>query len=444
MNKFLILLTLSIAIEQSCFSQTKDEIATRIDDYVRPYVESNNFSGSILVSKGKKILFKKAYGYANLESKIPNQASTAFHIASVSKTFTATGIMILEQRGLLTTSDLLSKYIPDFSLGDRITIHHLLTHTSGITNVNNLPEYAAASQIHQTPATLIDLFKNKPLDFQPGEKYSYSNSNYNVLAYIIEKVSGKTYGDFLMENIFKPLKMSHTFHHDNVSQIIPDCATGYVPEGLSGLQKSPFLDWSSKTGNGSLVTTTEDLLKWAYSFQGTKILSEKSKAKMFTQYGGSGYGWFLKTQFNKNCTYMNGRSPGFTSYLGMYPDENICIIVLSNNYVPVASVIGNDLAGILLNESIESPVIKNAKVPLEESKLIVGRYQFGKDFYRPDFVMEIKEQEGNIISSWGELFPGKPFEFINRTYWSKITFIKDKTGKIIQMNLDNFSGSKIE
>jgi len=444
MNYLLTLSILTIAFAQSSFCQSKDKLSKHFDSYIKSYVESNNFSGTVLVSKDNKVLFKKAYGYSNLESKTPNQANTAFHIASVSKTFTAAAILILEQKGLLTTNDFLSKYIPDFPSGDKISIHHLLTHTSGITNVNNLPEYEAASQTHQTPASLIDLFKNKPLEFQPGEKYQYSNSNYNVLAYLIEKVSGKAYGEFLTENIFKPLNMSRSRHHDNMSQVIPDCAQGYAPEGLTGIQKSTYLDWSSKTGNGSLVTTVDDLLNWNKALEGNRILSEKSKTKMFTKYVESGYGWYLKKQLNKNCIYMNGRSPGFTSYLSMYPDEKVCVVVLSNNYAPVPSVIGKDLAGILFNEQVEPPVIKNSNVATEESKLIVGKYQFGKDFYRPDFLMEITEKEGNIISSWGELLHGKPFEFIIRTYWSKITFVKDKTGKVTQMNLDNFSGSKIE
>src|SRR5882757_10950487 len=205
-----LLLLLVILSQHRTYSQEK-ELAGKFEQYIRPYVETNNFSGRILVSRKGKILFNKAYGFANLEFKVPNELNTVFHLASISKTFTAAGILILEQKGLVATDDPLSKYIPDYPLGNKITIHHLLSHTSGITDINDLPEYEVASLQQQTPETLVALFKNKPLEFQPGEKYLYNSGNYVLLAFIIEQVSKMKYADFLKENIYKPLGMDQTY-----------------------------------------------------------------------------------------------------------------------------------------------------------------------------------------------------------------------------------------
>jgi len=437
------LLVIALLSEHRVLSQ-KNQLTDKFDQYVRPYVETQNFSGSILISKKGEILFQKAYGFANLEFKVPNDLNTTFHVASLSRTFTAAAILLLEQKGLLTTGDFLSKYISDYPSGDKITIHHLLSHTSGIKNVNDLAEYENSSHQHQTPESLIAMFKNKPLEFQPGEKYEYSNSNYNLLAFIIEQVSKMKYGDFLWANIFKPLGMESTLHHDNMNKIINKNSQGYSPDGNFGLQKSPYLDWSSKTGNGSIATTANDLEKWNKALLGTSVLSDKSKTKMFTKYAESGYGWYLKKLYDKNYIYMNRRSPGFCAYIGRYPEEEICVIVLSNIYVSVPSQIAVDLASILFNQPMEMPAFNNSKITSEESRQLVGKYQFGKDFYRPNFILEVSEHDGNLFTSWGELIPNKPFHYIQRTYWSKIIFNKDTAGKINGMVFDHYIGDKVE
>src|SRR5262245_33380142 len=168
------------------------DLEAKVDAYVRPFLEIKGFSGAILIARKGQVLLRKGYGMANYELDAPNTPQTKFHLASISKSFTAAAILILEERGLLNVSDPIGKYIPDYPEGDKITIHHLLIHTSGIPNVNNFLDYNAKSKFPQTLANIIEMFKNKPLTNKPGERYSYSNSNYNVLAFIIEKVSGKS------------------------------------------------------------------------------------------------------------------------------------------------------------------------------------------------------------------------------------------------------------
>ena len=443
MNKIsCLILLLAILSQQLAFSQEK-ELAAKFEQYVRPYVETNNFSGRIVVSRKGKILFNKAYGLASLEFGASNDLNTVFHIASLSKSFTAAAILILEQKGLVATDDLLSKYVPDYPLGDKITIHHLLSHTSGITETNDLPEYVNACLLQQTAETLVGLYKNKPLEFLPGEKYQYSNSNYTLLALIIEKVSKKKFGDFLRENIFEPLGMSRTFHHEDMTRVIDKMAEGYTPDGNFGSQRAPYLDWSSKTGSGSLATTADDLVKWNAALFGTTLLSDKSKNKMFTEYVDAGYGWYIGKQFDKNYIFMNGRSPGFCTHVGRYPEEEIFIIVLANMQVYTPRQIATDLAGILFNQPVEIPAL-NRKLTDDECKQLIGKYQFGKDFYRPNFTLEVTAQEGNLISNYGELIPNKPLQFFQRSYWLKVAFSKDAAGKINGMTVDGYRGERVE
>jgi hypothetical protein len=175
---------------------------------------------------------------------------------------------------------------------------------------------------------------------------------------------------------------------------------------------------------------------------GEKVLSAKAKAKMFKQYAGSGYGWYLGKKYDKDYIYMNGRSPGFSSHISRYPSEELCVIVLENNYVSVANQIGMDLAGIVFSQVIETPELTMLKFKKEESDLIVGKYQFGPDFYQANFLMTITDKDGYLFSDWGELIPGKPNQFIQRAFWSKVIFNKTD-GKISSMTFDNFLGKKI-
>ena len=441
-NRIICLVSLLAIPQLQVFGQQK-ELTARFEQYVRPYVETNNFSGQILISRKGKVLFNKAYGIANREFGVPNDLNTVFHIASLSKTFTAAAVLILEQKGLLTTDDFVSRYVPDFPLGDKITIHHLLSHTSGITDVNDLPEYDHASLQHQTPETLVALFKNKPLEFQPVEKYQYTSSNYALLALIIERVSKKNFNDFLHENIFGPLAMSRTLEHNNMMRIVNKMADGYECDGSFGSQRVPYLDWSSKAGGGAVASTADDLAKWNAALFGTSILSDKSKNKMFTLYAEAGYGWYLGQQFGKNYVYMNGRAPGFCAHMGRYPEEETFVIVLSNMQVYTPRQIAKDLAGILFNQTIATPAL-NRKLTAEESTLAVGKYKFGDDFYSSNLLLEVTYQNGNLVTNYGEFVPDQSFRFFQRTYWLPVVFNKDATGKIKSVTIDNYVGEKVE
>lgn len=406
-------------------------LAAKVDAYVKPYVESNNFSGSLLIAKAGKIVLSRGYGMANYELTVPNSSHTRFHLASLSKTFTAVAILILQERGQLRVEDPLTKFIADYLGGNQITLHHLLTHTSGIPNVNNLPGYDEKSKSQVSLSEIIGMFKEKPLEFIPGSRYRYSNSNYNLLAFIIEKVSGKSYGEFLQENIFRPLDMSETGNDAGTRDLIPNRASGYVPVGMRDVENAPYLNWSIKTGNGSLYSTVDDLYKWDRALYTEKLLKKKTLDKMFTDYGGFGYGWTVRKHFDRRVTAMTGRSPGFTSSLERFIDDDVCIVVAANTYSGITQSMADDLAAIVFEQKYEAlhPSIKIDPSILES---YVGRYQFGPDFtYNPGATVTVEKNGDQLlmqIAGGGTtyLIPQSETRFVDRLFGGVVSFPKDR------------------
>jgi CubicO group peptidase (beta-lactamase class C family) len=407
-------------------------LEAQVAAYLKPYLDLGGFNGSILVAKGGRLLLNQGYGMANYELNVPNTPQTKFHLGSVSKTFTAAAIMLLQEQGRLNTHDPLTKYIADYPNGERITIHHLLTNTSGIPNVNNFPEYATQSKFPHQPSDLIAMFKQKPLDFEPGtHEYTESNSNYNLLAYIIEKLSGQNYGEFLKQHIFDPLNLHDTRHDGEANALITNKANGYVPAGLSELENAPYLDWSIKTGNGSIYSTVEDLYRWDRALYTDQILKKSSLAMMFNE----SYGWFSGKRLNRNVVRMNGRSPGFNSDLQRYVDDDVCIIVLANNYTPTASVIASDLAKMVFGEVYETPkLVKPPRIDPQTLATYAGSYQFGPDFFVPNGVYKIERQGDQLRllapGADATLVPQTATEFFDRPFWSRLVFVKDNQGRV--------------
>jgi CubicO group peptidase (beta-lactamase class C family) len=205
MTRLLTVVVVWLVIATPAFAQD----VARMEEIIQGYVQKRTFMGSVLVARDGDILLNKGYGMANVEWDVPNSPATKFRVGSITKQFTAASILLLEQRGLLKTTDPIKKYFPEAPAAwDPITLHHLLTHTSGIPNFTASPSYATLRVTGTTIDKTIATFKDSPLDFPVGEKMAYSNSGYLVLGYVIEKVSGQSYASFLEENIFKPLSMN--------------------------------------------------------------------------------------------------------------------------------------------------------------------------------------------------------------------------------------------
>ncbi|HEV2750569.1 MAG TPA: serine hydrolase domain-containing protein [Gemmatimonadales bacterium] len=407
-------------------------IEARVDAYLKPYLDLAAFSGAVLLARHGKVLLRKGYGMASYELGVPNTPETRFHVASVSKTFTAAAILLLVERGLVSLHDPIAKFIPDYPRGSEITVHHLLAHSSGIPDINDLPGYDSLARFAHTPADLVSLFRNEPLLFDPGTRYGYSNSNYNVLASIIETVSGRSYGDFLAEYVFRPAGMSATAHDGRPETIVSNRAQGYVPVGAHGLENAPFIDWSTKSGNGSIYSTIDDLFRWDRALYAETVLKRPSIERMFTpQEGGVGYGWLVGTRLNRPVFRMSGRSPGFNAEIQRYPDDDVCVIVLSNNYAATASTIATDLAAMVFGERYEVLAV-NQGVAIAASVLDAysGRYVGGPDFLIPSATLTLAIRDGTLVMTWSsgaveQLLPQSDSTFFDRKFWATIRFVRD-------------------
>ncbi len=308
-----------------------------LDNYFQLLTDQKEFSGSVLVSQKGKILLKKSYGMANYEHGVPNTSETKFRIASITKQFTALAILILEERSLLNLQDPISKFIPDFPNGDSITIYHLLTHSSGIANYTSFPEYWQASMIQMPHEETIRRFKDKPINFLPGQKVEYNNTGYVLLACIVEQVTKKPFITFLKEEFFDPIGM-HNTGFASKKNLIENHASGYICE-KNTLTHADNIDMMQQSGAGCLYSTVEDLFLWHQALQNKKIISGKITDQMsIPQFEITmnnwqsfyGFGVFVDEVHDKRRIFHAGKIKGFVSFLDRFPEEDICIIVLSN------------------------------------------------------------------------------------------------------------------
>ncbi len=301
-----------------------------MDDVVQSYVRNKTFMGTVLVARGNDVILNKGYGAANLEWDIPNTPATKFRLGSITKQFTAASILLLEERGKLKLDDPISKYIPDAPAAwEKITIFHLLTHTSGIPNFTSLPEYKSLKLENTPVAKTIATVRDKPLDFAPGERMSYSNSGYLVLGYTIERITGSSYEKFVTDNIFTPLGMKDSGYDSNTA-IILHRAAGYAPSP-AGPVNAEFVHMSIPHAAGALYSTTEDLLRWEQGLFGGKLITAASLARMTTPFKNDyAFGVMVQTTNGRKVVQHGGGIEGFNTFLAYYPDTRTTVAVLAN------------------------------------------------------------------------------------------------------------------
>ena len=306
-----------------------------------------NFTGNVLVAVNGKSIYKKSYGYANIELSVKNTSETKFRIGSITKQYTAMAIMILQEQGKLSVTDKLSDHIPDVpDIWKEITIHQLWTHTSGIMHSWALEGFGENMMLYTPVEEIINEFKDQPLVASPGEKFHYSGTGYFILSTIIEKVSGRSYDTFLREEIFDMAGMTSTGSDDPVS-IIPNRASGYITDS-SDTYNSTFIYMPILTGGGNLYSTTDDLLKWDQALYNNKLISKESKEQMFTaELNNYAYGWSVLKSDSLYRTSHAGSVPGFVALIHRYPDLGILIVILVNNSNPGD---GGDFSELVMEE----------------------------------------------------------------------------------------------
>lgn len=346
-----------------------------VDAYLKPLLDLDLISGSVLIARGGEVLLAKGYGPADREDGVPNTPDTKFRLGSLSKQFTAAGIMLLQERGLLSADDPLARFLPDFPRADVIRLHHLLTHSSGVTNYNELPDYHAKLIQALSIAEVIDWFKNEPPKFAPGERFAYSNSGYVLLAAVIEKASGQAYATFLRENLFAPLGMNDT-GQDVYTTILPGRAEGYVNGGRE-IYRALYRDLPFTSGAGSLYSTVRDLYRWDRALRTDTPLPAAARERMFSpQQDDYGYGWFVQERFGRRLVTHGGGINGFLTDLQRYVDDDVTVIVLLNYESTFARRVFEGLAAIALGEPYEPALLPDgAPVPREALAGAAGAYR---------------------------------------------------------------------
>jgi D-alanyl-D-alanine carboxypeptidase len=341
-----------------------------LDAYLKKAADEDSFSGVVLVAKDAQPVFKKAYGMANQSTHTPNNLETKFNLGSMNKMFTAVAIAQLAERGKLSFNDTISKHLPGYpnkAVAAKVTIHHLLTHTSGMGDYFN-DDYFARLNRMRTVADLLPLFVNDTLAFEPGTKWQYSNSGYVVLGLIIEKVSGQSYFDYVKEEIFRPAGMTDTDFYER-DENVPNRAIGYTKMGANG-QSDPAAPRRDNTSlrpakgspAGGGYSTAEDLLKFSLALRSHKLLSQKytdivitGKVEVGGVVGKYAYGFGDKIFDGKHIVGHNGGGPGIAANLDMFPEIGYTAVLLSNYDPPAMMPVIMKLRGLIPNKASAVP-----------------------------------------------------------------------------------------
>jgi len=437
----LALLLTAVLAPPSPSAATQDSAAgamkQRIDGFVQPYAASNNFTGVILVRRGGRVQLNQGYGMANYELGVANSPESRFHIASVTKSFTAAAVLLLAERGKLSLDDPVSRHLPDYPQGDRIRIEQLLKHTAGIPNLGSGPDWSREERLAHTTEELVALFKDLPLEFEPGSESRYSNSNYNLLTLILEKLTSRSYEPFLRDNIWTPLRLRSTVDGSDMTRLIPKRATGTEPDGIRDVRLPRFIDWSSRRGSGSLVTTAGDLDRFVEALFGGKLLQPGSLEKIMAPAEGFAFGWFREERFGRKQMRSGGRSPGYNASVERYLDDGTTVIVLSNSYSPVAQdgVFLEGLHAAVFGKAVRPPALLPVAVKAGTLAELAGRYQMPHEYFVPDASIELVDRGDRLEAVWGNgarntIYPVGANRFLDRNFWADVSFTRDSTGGV--------------
>ena len=425
------LAVLALVVPARAAETTADvkEVAAKADAYMQARLKVGKFSGSVLVAKDGKALFEKGYGLANIENDVPNTPQTKFRLASVSKQFVATGIMILEHDGKLKVEDKVCNYLPSCpkAWGD-VTLRQLMSHTSGVPENLRVALFKGQWPQPTDLEHLLDVVKDKPLDFKPGEKYSYSNTGYALLGMVIEKLSGKPYGEFLRERIFEPLGMNNTGVDDR-RLVLKHRANNY---GMSKGQfvHAQYIDLSQVYAAGSLYSTVEDLLKWDNALYSEKILPHKSFERMWTPVkDGYGYGWLSQKRFDRKIVTHTGGLPGVMTMVVRYPEQKVFVAVLCNLEGSPLAHVSYDLAAIAQGDPYD--------VPVERKEMTVDSKAF--DAYVGDYAINshltvtISKSDDALYARFTDrgkyqIYPEAESKFFSKALELTIAFGKPENG----------------
>ena len=402
-----------------------------MDEVVRASFEADEFTGAVLVARDGEVLLDRGYGFANREWSVPNDGDTKFRLGSVTKQFTAVAIMLLNERGLVDLDAPVKTYLPDAPAAwDGVTVRHLLTHTAGVPNFTDFDDYGASKTLPATMDSLIGRFRDRPLDFQPGEGWSYSNSGYILLTAIVEKASGRSYADFVAETLFQPLGMADS-GYDSHAAVLPRRASGYAPTAR-GIVNADYIDMSIPQGAGALYSTTRDLLKWEQGLFGGRLLTPASLALLTTPVRNQYAFGLAVTQAGGNTTIAHsGGIEGFNTNMAWDPDRRMTVIVLGNLNGPGSDQVAGSLMALARGETVTLASERQAvAVAPEVLRSYEGVYELA-----PTFAITISVVDGKLMAQATgqdafELHPESDSRFFLTVVDAQITFTRDAAGAV--------------
>ena len=404
-----------------------DDLTAEVDALLANAEKPDDPGLTAIVVKDGKVLYRKAFGLANLELRTPMRPEMVFEIGSITKQFTSTAIMTLVDEGKLAVDDDIRKILPDFpDKGAKITIENLLTHTSGIPSYTSDDKWPALWRKDLTPQEIIDLTKDKPLEFPPGTKWSYDNTGYVMLGAVVEKISGMAYADFVKSRIFEPLGMKHSYYGSNTA-VIPNRASGYTRGDNGEWQIAPYLSMTQPYAAGSLMSSVDDLAVWSAAVGDGKLLSKASWERVFTPYALSdgtstnyGYGWFIDSYDGHPIVRHGGGIFGFVSEAARAPKDRVFVALLTNSDRPPINMgfVATRIAALAMGDPYREPT------PIAVDSKTLDAYA---GVYKIDEATErIVRREGDHLSIQRtarprtEIFPSQPERVLHKRFVSAL------------------------
>jgi hypothetical protein len=415
-----------------------------IEAYMKAQVDVNRFSGNVLVKEKGKVIYEKCFGKSDMEMGTALNPGSIFQVGSVTKQFTAAGIMQLEEQGRLSVNDRLSRFFPDYPKGDSITIHMLLNHTSGIFDYTSIPDFGTWMTLPLKGDSLVKRFRDLPFDFPVGSHWRYSNSGYFLLGMIIEKITGMSWRDYTYQNVIGKARLKHT-DVNRWDSLMIGRAKGYEKTS-SGSVNAPYISMEIPFSAGAIVSTTQDLAQWTDALYSGQVVGKGSLKKMTTPYLSKyGYALLIDSTGSHRRVWHNGGIPGFESMLAHYPDDDLTVVVISNNGSG-STKIGSAIGSIMFNEKVDIPSAKKtAQLSPSQMERFTGTYQLKG-------LSEIRI----IYISDGKLFIRSPQEegremraesssriFLIADPDLNIDYSFDAQGKLVSV-IANQSGSRVE